>query len=117
MRYRKLDKNGDYAFGNQQADFHRDVPAAVVQAVVTRLRLLRGEWFFDLSEGVPYATGVLGKHTQSTYDAIIRERIRKTEGVKGIASYQSRFDPDTRCLNLSVVLDTVYGPSPLEATL
>lgn len=33
MRYRKLDENGDYSFGGQQADYYRDTPLAVAQAV------------------------------------------------------------------------------------
>ena len=75
MKYRKLTENGDYAFGRGGADMHADTPEAVGQAVLTRLRLFAGEWFVDLKEGTPYVPGVLGKHTQDTYDPVFRERI------------------------------------------
>ena len=54
MRYRKLDAAGDFVFGHGAADYHRDSPEAVAQAVLTRLKLHRGEWFLDRSEGTPY---------------------------------------------------------------
>ena len=78
MKYRKLTENGDYAFGRGGADMHADTPEAVGQAVLTRLRLFAGEWFVDLKEGTPYVPGVLGKHTQDTYDPVFRERILDT---------------------------------------
>lgn len=74
MRYRKLSDTGDYTLGHGPANFWRDVPQAPAQAVATRLRLLTGEWFLDLAEGTPYQTGVLGKHTQATYDPITRPK-------------------------------------------
>ena len=96
MKYRKLTENGDYAFGRGGADMHADTPEAVGQAVLTRLRLFAGEWFVDLKEGTPYVPGVLGKHTQDTYDPVFRERILDTEGVTGIVSYASSFDGESR---------------------
>ena len=81
MRYRKLDADGDFQIGHGAADYHIDRPEGVAQAVKTRLALLAGEWFLDLTEGTPYATHVWGKHTRDTYDPILRRRILQTEGV------------------------------------
>lgn len=114
MRYRKLDAGGDMTFGLQQSDFYRDVPEAPAQAVLTRLRLLRGEWFLDISKGVPYQGGVLGKYTSKSADPIIRDTILKTPGVSGIASYESSFNPDTRVFTIAGVVDTIYGPVPFS---
>ena len=117
MRYRKLASDGDFTFGKEQADFYRDQREAPAQAVVTRLRLLAGEWFLDLTEGTPYETGVFGKFTRDTYDPIIRERILGTEGVTEILAYESRFDGETRTLTISATIDTVYGPATITETL
>ena len=114
MKYRKLTENGDYAFGRGGADMHADTPEAVGQAVLTRLRLFAGEWFVDLKEGTPYVPGVLGKHTQDTYDPVFRERILDTEGVTGIVSYASSFDGETRKLSVRAVIGTVYGETTIQ---
>lgn len=117
MRYRKLDEDGDYRLGSQQADFHVDTPEAVAQAVATRLRLLAGEWFLDLAEGTPYQGGVWGKHTRATYDPVIRERILDTEGVTAIAAYDSAFDGDGRILTVSCTVETEYGAASVTEVL
>ena len=96
------------------ADMHADTPEAVGQAVLTRLRLFAGEWFVDLKEGTPYVPGVLGKHTQDTYDPVFRERILDTEGVTGIVSYASSFDGETRKLSVRAVIGTVYGETTIQ---
>lgn len=84
MRYRKQDENGDYAFGNQGADFYVDSQEAVAQAVQTRLLLNQGEWFLDTTEGTPYSTQILDKYTATKYDAAIRQRIL---GRKALANW------------------------------
>jgi hypothetical protein len=109
MRYRRLDADHDMVFGNQQADYLRDVPDAVAQAVLTRLMLWKGEWFLDLEEGTPYKTRVLGKYTSNTRDPILRARILQTQGVKGIAAYASQFSGDTRSFQAQATIDTVFG--------
>jgi hypothetical protein len=117
MRYRKLDANGDYTFGHQQADFYRDQPEAVGQAVMTRLRLFTGEWFLDTTEGTPWRTDILGKYTQGAYDAVIKDRILQTDGVQSIDAYTSTLDRSTRQLSVSATISTIYGTATVQATL
>ena len=109
MRYRQLDVNGDYVLGNGLSSFYVNTPDAVAQAVKTRLQLWLGEWFLDTTDGTNWQTGVLGRNTQSTRDAIIRNRILTTPGVNVILSYSSSFDRASRTFNVSVSLDTIYG--------
>ncbi|WP_281659632.1 hypothetical protein [Microvirgula aerodenitrificans] len=109
MRYRKLDANGDYTFGSGQADFVRNEPSVVRQAVLTRLALWTGEWFIALKDGTPYRPDVLGKYTRETYDAAIQRRILGTAGVTQIAQYASEYDGNTRTLTVSATIDTAYG--------
>jgi hypothetical protein len=117
MMYRRLDDKGDMIMGHGDADYLRDTPLAVAQAVVTRLRLLRGEWFLDLAEGTPYAPAVLGKHTKESYDLVIRERVRETEGVAAITNYESFLDGETRRLTVNLTIDTVYGPTTVQEVM
>ncbi|CAN0620561.1 conserved protein of unknown function [Burkholderia multivorans] len=117
MRYRKLDADGDYVLGGGANDFLVNTPETVAQAVLTRLRLLRGEWFLDTTAGMPWSTEVLGKGTSSTYDAAIRECILGTTGVTEITSYSSTRDPDTRALSVTVTINTIYGTTTVQTTL
>ncbi len=103
--------------GHGDADYLKDVPESSAQAVVTRLRLLTGEWFLDLGEGTPYTPHVLGKHTKSSYDFVLRERVLHTEGVTGIQEYESIFDGETRRLTVNMRVDTAYGPIRIQEVM
>ena len=117
MKYRRLDSNGDMVIGHGDADYLKDTPECVVQSVVTRLRLWRGEWFLDLTEGTPYAPAVLGKHTKDSYDFVIRQRVLETEGVTEIEEYESIFDGETRRLTVNIRINTVYGPADIQEVM
>lgn len=115
MKYRKLDPLGDYTLGTGQ-DFYKNVPAAVGQAVLTRLKLFKGEWFIDTTDGTPWFQDVLGKYTQRTYDAVVRLRILQTPGVRAITSFSSQYDGATRTLVQSSSIDTIYGETTVTFT-
>ena len=87
----------------------RDSPDTVAQAVKTRLMLLRGEWFLDSTEGMPWQGEVLGKQPRASYDWAIRQRMLGTPGVTGISDYASRLDPQSRGLSVTATLTTLYG--------
>lgn len=96
-------------YGNSQNEFLVNSPAAFAQAVLTRLRLLTGEWFVDVTEGLPASTQILGVRTQPTYDRAIRDRIAGTQGFKSIISYSSSLVGTTRRLSVNARLDSVFG--------
>lgn len=114
MRYRKLTPDGDYSFGAGQLDFYRDTPEAVAQAVQTRLLLWLGEWFLNVDDGTPYMLGILGKHSQTTADITIQNRVLETQGVLDVQNFVSTIDPETRRLSVSMDLDTIYGPTAVQ---
>ncbi|MCK1783434.1 hypothetical protein L9Z73_03375 [Pseudomonas sp. TNT11] len=116
MRYRKLDENGDYTFGSQQADFLRDSPDAVAQAVSTRLKLDQGEWFLDKTEGMPWKTEVLGERTAATRDSAVQKRILGTQGMVQIDSYEGVIDPETRKFTPTAEITTAYGQTTITGT-
>jgi hypothetical protein len=108
MKYRKLDQNGDMSFGNAILDFYVDIPEAVAQAVLTRLKLWQGEWFIDTEAGVPYNTRVIGFGNTFIYDYVLKSTILQTKGVNSIKEYSSFIDQN-RNAKVSVVIDTIYG--------
>ena len=114
MRYRKLDSEGDYVFGQGPQEFLADSPDSVAQAVLTRLRLESGEWFLDAQEGTPYQEQILGTNKQTTYDFAIKDRILGTEGVVAITSYASYVNPDTRIISVQATVQTQYGAVAIQ---
>lgn len=117
MRYRKLDAAGDYTLGGQGA-FHANSPEAVAQAILTRLRLWRGEWFLDTKDGTPWNEEILGKRQRGrSPDAAVRARILSTEGVTEILNYSSTFNGDARSLSITATVRTLYGTAQITETL
>lgn len=115
MRYRALDANGDMTFGQGSGNFLINSPEAVGQAVMTRLRLLTGEWFLDVEAGTPYSTQILGRNTTATYDQAIRERILDTEGVTDLVNYSSSLVG--RRLSVAATINTIYGETTISGVL
>ena|SRR5712664_2586072 len=109
MRYRKLTSAGDYSFGQNALDFYVNSPQTVAQAVLTRLLLHQGEWFLDLTFGMPWESQVLGYNTKSLYDAAIQNEILGVQGVRSILSYSSDLNTVTRKLTVNATIDTIYS--------
>jgi hypothetical protein len=105
------------AFGSQQADFLRDTPETVAQAVVTRLGLWMGEWFLDNAEGTPYAQAVLGKYTRQTIEPAIRQRILETDNVTAITALNLVIDPDARKATINATIDTAFGQTVIAGVV
>jgi hypothetical protein len=117
MRYRALSPTHDYVFGAGPAEFLVDTPAAVAQAVTTRLKLWQGEWFLDSQAGTPYNTQVLGYGTQKVYDAAIQTVILNTTGVNQISNYSSSFNSTTRALDIEATIATIYGTTTINTSI
>lgn len=114
MRYRKLDENGDYSFGQGLLNFYIDEPLAVGQAVDTGLSLFKNEWYLNTDDGTPYFQGILGKYTQEMADTVLKDRIMQIQGVTSIAAYTSTKDGITRGLSAEASINTVYGQTDVQ---
>jgi len=117
LTYRKLDANGDYTFGFRAGNFYKDQPEAVAQAVKTRLGLILGEWFLDVTYGTPYNSEILGAGNVGNYDFALQKVILGTPGVLRITSYASQVNPSTRGASVSCTIDTIYGSASVTQTL
>lgn len=112
--------DGDYTFGQGNANFLVDSPECVGQSVLTRLRLWVGEWFLDVTEGTPWTTEILSAllyNTKPLLDMAIRTRVLLTPGVLEIVSYESTVNPATRDLTVNMTLSTRYGEAVIAETL
>jgi hypothetical protein len=117
MKYRKLDNNGDMMFGHPSIDFYQDTPEAVGQAVLTRLRLWKGEWFADTEDGTPYNEQVLGKQQIESASFAIRRRILETQGVLSIETFSFNRNETKRSLFVTATINTIYGETTISEVL
>lgn len=112
MKYRKMDVNGDYVFGLNEQGFLKD-NEAVAQAAVTKIKLLKGEWWEDVSEGTPFFQSILGINatleSKIAIDLIIRDRILQVENVETIVTFKSEIDNVSRSYMLYCELETNFG--------
>lgn len=109
MIYRKLDINGDYTFGLNKGNFLIDTPEAVAQAVKTRLLLIQGEWFLDITAGTPYNAKILGAGRVATFSSALRQVIIETKGVTNIIKFSAFFNAATRKASINATINTLYG--------
>ncbi|MBX4266531.1 hypothetical protein [Clostridium estertheticum] len=110
MRYRMLDENGDYSFGKGQQNFTFG-RFAVSQAIDTSLALLKGEWWEDISAGLPLFQNILGKTGSpdniAIADLFIKKRINEVTGVTSIEGFTSSYADRVYTFTCSV--NTLYG--------
>lgn len=113
MRYRAMDADGDYVFaGNSR--FLINSPAAVAQAILTRLKLFTEEWFLDNRIGLDKKL-ILGYRTALTRDIAIKRRILDTQGVVRLTKYYSTVE--VRDFRVVATVDTIYGPATINEVL
>jgi hypothetical protein len=115
MRYRRHTPDGDYTFGNSQYDFISGAEA-VAQAIKTRLRLLKNEWWENKDEGLPLFQSILQKsgnpESISAADLLIQDIIIGTPGVLQLKDFNSVYD--NRSYSISSAVVTKYGEAELE---
>lgn len=103
MITRALDTNGDIVTSGKQ--FIEDVEATA-QTIKTNLRLFIGEYFRDISIGLPFFEKIAVKNYSSSNTSekenIIKTIISGTNGVKKILTFSSNFDLKSRSLLIDV---------------
>ncbi len=107
MMVRAATPDGDIATSGQH--FVRD-KYAVGQIVTTRLRLFHGEYFLNSAEGTEWFAQVLTKQgSLAQTDALVQQRIVRTEKVIGLQRFESESDIEKRTYTLTADVLTEYG--------
>lgn len=115
MKVRKLDESGDMVLGHGSLDIFENSPEGVAQCVMTRLSLWQETWFLDVEEGTPWLQDALGK--RMLVESVVKDRILGTDGVESIESFECILDPDSRRIDISATINTIYGSTSVEATI
>ena len=92
--------------------------AAVAQAILTRLKLLFGEWWADLSIGLPVFQIMLGQLASAkglaAMSAAIQQNIEGAPYVTGVTNVKVSFVSGQ--LQYSATATTVFGPVTISNT-
>jgi len=79
-----------------------DDDEALVQHLLVRLRLFKGEWFLNPDVGVPYYESVLVKNPSLVaIRAIFRQAVLTTPGIASLDSLTTELDTPTRTLTVT----------------
>lgn len=117
-----VDADGDIVFDNGDLPFASGIDG-VVQDIKFRLQMIRGEWEFDLDEGIPWfendsvdeREAIIGsKFDQRRVEAELRKGIVGSDDVVSILSFTVKFDRKERRLSCSFQVRTTFGDSDLE---
>lgn len=107
MKYRALDGNYDYTFGNNASNFISG-NKAIAQAIKTKLLLFYGEWFENIAIGIPMFQSILGQvsteNIKMTVTMLCTERIMEVAGVASVDSIE--VSEDNRRLSLFIKVTT-----------
>lgn len=114
MTVRRLQPDGDITTRGDQFLTGRFEAG---QTVSTRLRLFLKEYFRDITEGTPWFQEILGKgQSLETKEAALRRRIQQTPGVRGIISFDTDFDLQSRTYSVSASVLTNDGVIAIDET-
>lgn len=104
-----LDQNNDLIISNGNFKTVSE-GAEVVQHVRSRLLFYRGEWFLDLTVGVPYFQTIFTKPVNlATIESELKLIIVQTDGINKLLTFSMDFDSNTRKLDVSFSAETDYG--------
>lgn len=109
---RKMDENGDYMLGTQ-GEMITGLEA-LAQAIKTRLRVVRGEWWEGDNGALPYFNGIMGQKgvSKDALDLQVIARIMDTIGVINVFDIVSSFE--NRTYRFKCKVRTVYGTTTAE---
>lgn len=109
MTSRALDANNDI-FIDKSRIVTVSEGAQTAQAVRTRLLFYQGEWFLDITAGVPYFQDVLIKDPDiASIETLLKLEIINTEGVERLLTFASVFDRVNRSYKVEFSAITIYG--------
>jgi hypothetical protein len=85
--------------------------AQVRQRVKVALWHYRGEYFLDITQGVPWLQSILGRKTGGDeVGVILRRAILSVPGVLRLVTFSARYDTATRRYEVVAVIQVQPGP-------
>jgi len=104
-------------FGQGLNNFYINSASGVGQKVVTRLKLIAGEWYLDTTAVTPWFTQIFGYANPLARDLVIKNIILTTDNVNEITSYSSSINATARSFDINANIDTTFGSTSISTSL
>lgn len=110
MISRALNKDNDIFLGSGGSWQTVKDSAEVVQHLRTRLQFLVGEWFLDISAGLPYFQSIMIKPADlGNIESIIKTEVLSTDGISKLNEFRLDYSGGSeRKLKVSMSVSTIY---------
>ena len=90
--------------------FFIDNAERVAQQIKIQLLTMLGEWFLDITHGVPYLEYILVKNPNfELIWQILKEQIQNVDDVEAVNSLELDYDSHQRRLSVTYAAETTYG--------
>ena len=90
--------------------FFIDNAERVAQQIKIQLLTMLGEWFLDITHGVPYLEYILVKNPNfELIRQILKEQIQNVDDVEAVNSLELDYDSHQRRLGVTYAAETNYG--------
>lgn len=87
----------------------------IMQNLAIRLRFVLGEWFLNVTEGVPYYEYFFVKApNQIQIESILKDEIVNTRGIVELTSFSSEFDTRKRIFTVRFSARSISGEELLK---
>ena len=88
------------------------------QNLKIRLLFFKGEFFLDITKGLPFYEDILVKNPNlPNIDNIIKAEIKDAEDVQELLEYNSNYDPQARTYDVSFKAQTSFGIIEFNETI
>jgi hypothetical protein len=108
MKFRNLDANGDWTFGNGLANYVGG-NAAIGLNIRTRIYSWLGDCFFDQQAGIDWWNRLGSRNQKTLLDMDLRRIIAQSENVTALVSFASVLDG--RAYRATYSVNTIYSKS------
>lgn len=116
MKFRSLDNNGDWNFGNGLQNYITN-EGAILLNLKTRLLSFLGDCYFDRTAGIDWFNLLTLKSTNENLELIgleITKIINSTEGITNINDFNLSYKNDDRNLILEYNVDTIFSENQFQ---
>lgn len=88
------------------------------QRLKQSLLFFQGEWYLDITDGVPYYQEILKKAPdQITVESVLKQAIMETPEVTKLLAFKIEYSNPIRKLTLTFQVETIYGTLSLSEVL